>query len=143
MTNPIDSIAEIVFEDMKLMRARRSHPDEGAAAVTDTIAKQARWLAALFRVAREVTLAPPQADEHALIEPHMHEVIAQALDEHADRQESRLLLFEKTSKDRAGRLTSLVDALRAYVPQADDDIGDEIEQAADELVDMLPSHGYD
>jgi len=29
------------------------------------------------------------------------------------------------------------------VPQADNDIADEIEQAADELVDMLASHGYD
>jgi hypothetical protein len=94
-------------------------------------------------VAREVTLAHPQVDEHALIEPHIQETIAQALDEYADRQEGRLVLIEKMSEDRAGRLTSLVDALRAYAPQADDDIGDEIEQAADELVDMLASDGYD
>jgi hypothetical protein len=61
--------------------------------VTDTTAKQARGLAALFRVAREATLAHPQVDENALIEPHMHEIIAQALDEYADRQRDRLVLI--------------------------------------------------
>jgi hypothetical protein len=29
------------------------------------------------------------------------------------------------------------------VPQAEDDIADEVEQAADELIDTLASHGYD
>ena len=111
--------------------------------MTDTIAKQARGLAALFRVAGEVTLTHPQVDEHALIEPHMHEIIAQALDEYADRQEGRVVFIEKMSKDHAVRLSRLVDALRAYVPQADNDIANEIEQAADELIDMLASHGYD
>jgi hypothetical protein len=61
----LSEIAEIVFEDDE------AHGDQ---TYRDTVAKQARGLAALFRVAREVTWAHPQADEHALIEPHMHEI---------------------------------------------------------------------
>jgi hypothetical protein len=81
--------------------------------VTDPIAKRARGLAALFRVAREVTLAHPQIDEHALIEPHMREIIAgssarrpQALDEYADRQEGRVVFNEMKVCRRASNIST-------------------------------------